>query len=137
MIHSLKNSLGWDDELYREILDDRYGKGSSKELSHIEAKNFISTFETRAVEMGVWKKKNKKTSVKSDNRDEFATEKQIKLIQALWGQVSTTPEAEARAIALRRFLKRIVGVDDLRFLLKGDVEKVVKALEAMGAVYVR
>lgn len=134
-IHTLMNALNIDDELYREILKEMYSVETSKNLTIETAAHFIETYEEVAVRAGVWQKK---TPVKKEQRrNDFATYKQQRLIAALWKQVSRAEDDDARNSALRKFIKRIAGVDSMRFLPKSDVEKVVKALEKMGADYER
>jgi len=64
-------------------------------------------------------------------RDGMATPKQIRMMEAMWMDVSTMPNYTARERALNGFLKRIVGVENLRFVEDWMVQKVVKALEHM------
>jgi len=136
-IQTLKRALGWDDDLYREILDDRYGVKSSKQLTIADAANFIETFEKKAIECGVWQKQEQKHADKKRKASHYASVRQIRLIEALWGQVTRQTNEEDKTTALRKFIRRIVDVDDLRFVLKKDVERLVKALEQMGANYER
>lgn len=138
-MHALKRALGWDDDLYHEILDDRYGVKSSTMLTSYQAYNFIKVFEQRAIELNVWTPGGaaKFLSLKSRNRKGYATDKQARLVDALWCQVSRQDDEKSRDKALRHFLKRLVGVDDIRFVERHNVEKIVKALEAMGAKYER
>ncbi len=64
-------------------------------------------------------------------RDGMATPRQLRQIEAMWMDVSTMPHRAAREKALKGFLKRIVGVEDLRFVEDWMVRKVVRAIEAM------
>jgi len=136
-IQTLKRALNWDDELYREILDDRYGVKSSKQLTIADAANFIEVFEKKAIECGVWQKQEPKHTDKKRKASHYASVRQIRLIETLWGQVTRQTNEEDKTAALRKFIRRIVDVDDLRFVLKKDVERLVKALEQMGANYER
>lgn len=61
----------------------------------------------------------------------MATPRQLRKIEAMWADVSRADTEEARATALRQFLKRIVGIENLRFLEGWQVKKVINALEAM------
>ena len=136
-IQTLKRALNWDDDLYREILDDRYGVKSSTKLKWWQAADFIEVFEKKAVELGVWQKQEPKHNDKRRKASHYASVRQIRLIEGLWGQVTRQTSEEDKTAALRKFIRRIVDVDDLRFVLKKDVERLVKALEQMGANYER
>ena len=41
-IHIAKKELGWNDEVYRDILQTRYKKGSAALLSRFEADNLLA-----------------------------------------------------------------------------------------------
>lgn len=49
-IHTLKNIIGIDDDLYREMLS-KFDVESSKNLTFNEAANFVEILENRAVEI--------------------------------------------------------------------------------------
>lgn len=136
-IHALKRALGWDEDLYREILDDRYGVNTSTRLSAQKAADFIRTFQAKAVELGVWQVRKIKHQGLKRKDTGYATPRQARLVEALWSQVTRQETEEDSKKALRHFIKRIIGVDDMRFVEKKDVEKLVRALEKMGAKYER
>jgi len=140
-IHALKNRLGWSDEQYRKYLMTE-GDGfamSCKDLSEAEAERLIRKMELAAAAKGVWKRygdsPDSTAARKYDdlgNRPGMATPKQLRMIEAMWADVSKYKRnAEARESALRYFLHHIVGVDNLRFLESWHVQKVVRALERM------
>jgi hypothetical protein len=64
-------------------------------------------------------------------RDGFATPAQLRMIEAMWMDVSRMPNRTAKERALQGFLKRIAGVEDMRFIEGWMVQKVVKAIGAM------
>jgi len=64
-------------------------------------------------------------------REGMATPAQLRMIEAMWMDVSRMPNHTAKERALQGFLKRITGVDDLRFLESWMVQKVVRAITAM------
>lgn len=150
-IHALKNRLGWSDEQYREYLMTE-GDGfamSCKDLSEIEADRLIKKMELAATAKGVWKRYPKtgdspdstaspvnpgQSPKKYDElreRPGMASPKQLRMIEAMWKDVSYHRNAEARERALRYFLNHITGVDDLRFIEAWQVRKIVKAIEKM------
>lgn len=132
LIHCLKGALGLDDPTYRGLLSGRYGKDTSKRLTYQEASELIREMETAAVSAGVWRRKEKKYD-RMGSRPGFATPKQLRMIEGMWKDVSRATTEEDRKTALRHFLVRIVGIEDLRFLEPGHVRKVVNALNAMKA----
>ncbi len=132
LIHTLKGALGLDDATYREMLAARFRKTTSKDLLHSEAADLIREMEAHAVSQGVWRRKEKKYD-RFGNRSGFASPKQLRMIEGMWKDVSRAATVEDRAIALRHFLLRIVGVEDLRFLEPEHVRKVVNALKSMKA----
>jgi hypothetical protein len=64
-------------------------------------------------------------------RDGFASPGQLRMIEAMWMGVSRMPNRAAKERALQGFLKRIAGVEDMRFIEGWMVQKVVKAIRAM------
>jgi hypothetical protein len=65
------------------------------------------------------------------HRDGMATPAQLRMIEGMWMDVSKMPTYTARQKALQGFLKRIAGVEDLRFLETWHVRKVINAIEGM------
>lgn len=138
-IHTLKGALGLDDGTYRDMLADKYGASSSKGLNVLQAADLIDDLTEKAVSAGVWTVRRGRAKYDDlKGRDKLAaTPAQLRMIEAMWRDVSRMTTDEDRAKALRSFVHRIVGVNDLRFLLKADVQRLVKSLENMGARYER
>jgi hypothetical protein len=132
LIHCLKSALGLSDPTYREMLTGRYGKDSSKKLTYSEASDLIRQMENYAVSMGVWRRKEKRYD-RYGHRPGFASPKQLRMIEGMWKDVSRAQTEEDRKMALRHFLMRIVGIEDLRFIEPEHVRKVVYALKTMKA----
>jgi len=132
-IHVLKKQLGFDDDTYRAALLSRHNVQSCKALTYVQAAQFIAELE-KALNFATELDQKAAPKYKYDNlrgRDGMATPRQLRKIEAMWADVSRAKTDEERTSALRRFLKRIVGVEDLRFLEIWQVKKVIKALEAM------
>ncbi len=129
LIHTIKNRLGMSDEEYRKFLmENTHGFSiSSLELSFQEAEEIIEKMKQLAMQKGVWKEYINKYS-EYEGREYMATPAQLRKIE-----VSIFRNEKRRAKALRRLMKRLVGVDDLRFLKQWQVKKIVKALETMKA----
>jgi len=137
-IHALKNRLGWSDEEYREYLmreSDGFAT-SCKDLREDEAERLIRKMEFLAVAKGVWQRyEGVKRYEGLGNREGMATPRQLRMIEAMWKEVSKyRRNKEARERSLRHFLRRIVGVDRLEFLEDYQVKKVVEAIKRMKGV---
>ena len=63
-IHTLKNILGLDNELYREILF-AFKVESSKNLTYMQATDLIEVLEQKAVAKNIWQKKPLKQCLKN------------------------------------------------------------------------
>lgn len=141
-IHAITNKLGMDDEAYRALLQGMFGAWSCKELSWAEAEDLVSELNRKSGtgDRGLGAGKPHIPHPKSrqyqdlDGRPGMATGAQCRMIAGMWADVSRMPDAESREKALMQFIFRIVGVHHFRFLRRYQVERVVKALEAMGAV---
>jgi len=64
-------------------------------------------------------------------RDGMATPAQLRKIEAMWMSVSKMPNYTAKQKALKGFLKRITGVEELRFIESWQVQKVIRAIDSM------
>lgn len=129
--------LGLSEELYREMLFARYKVESCKNLSEQQAKQFLKILRDQAKDAGVFKPKKQYAFQKykhnnlADRDDDMATPAQLRKIEAIWFEVSVQTNDESREKALNSFLKRITGVENIKFLPKYQVQKVIKALYAM------
>lgn len=136
-IHALKNALAMDDEQYRAMIMEAHGfSGTSKDLSMDEATTLIDRLESSAVAAGVWENRGQVGAKKYEDlgkrSDQWATPKQCRMVEAMFRAVSIYKGNEkAFKHAFRNFLTRIAKVDDVRYLEKRDVQKVVLALKRM------
>ncbi|MDD2319143.1 MAG: regulatory protein GemA [Geobacteraceae bacterium] len=145
MIHAIKGKLGMGDGEYRTLLQGMFGVFSCKELSWAEAEDLVSELNRKTgssfAKASAFAKATADKSADGptkkyadlDGRPGMATGAQCRMIAGMWADVSRMPDAESRDKALRQFLYRIVGISDMRWLKNWQVEKLVKALEAMGA----
>lgn len=128
-IHTMKNLLGLDNELYREMLL-KFKVQSSKELSKEQAKKLIDIFEVNAIGS-----KNKYNEL--SNRADMATPAQLRKIEAMWVKflkIADNKEAIDKNRAkksLRKLLQKLYKVSDLRFLPRNKVPKILKTIETM------
>lgn len=128
----LRKLLKLEDEVYYGLLA-KYGVVSCKDLNYYQIYELISLLRDEGTKMGVFHPK--KTFVKYKynnlaNRDKsMATPAQLRKIEAMWNDVARVKEPQAREKALKNYIKRIVGKDDMRFLTAVDVRKIIYALE--------
>ncbi len=123
IIHILKSKNNIDDETYREILNS-YGVNTSKDLNYADANDLIVKLGGRIGykkydELGI--RYNHKT------REYYATPKQLRKIEALW--MSSERVKVKTHEALRKFIKRITGVDAIEWISISQVKKIIKAIE--------
>lgn len=138
-IHTIISVLLIDDDTYRVALAERFGVTTCKNLSLYQAQAFIKELEdiTQKIEQKTDYLEPKETEKQPerfsnlDNRPGMATPPQLRKIEAMWQDISIVPEPDARNRALRRFVQRIAGVADLRFLDREGASKIINALNAM------
>lgn len=135
-IHAVVGKLGLDDETYRHIMHSRFSVTSCKDLSWRQAEELLEVLNGQG-KAGQAKAAPARHALKytdMDSRPGFASGAQCRLIDAMWSQVTRAEGDEDREKALNSFCHRITGVAGLRMVKTWQVEKIVKALEAMGAI---
>lgn len=134
-IHAVVGKLGLDDEDYRHILHSRYGVTSCKDLTWRQAEELLSNLNgTDKPHPSPLTPHRSLKYTDMDSRPGFASGAQCRLIDAMWSQVTRAEGDEDTEKALNSFCHRITGVAGLRMVKTWQVEKIVKALEAMGAI---
>lgn len=126
-LHALARILGMDDAAYRDMLMDRYGVRSSKELHSATRKALIRDL-TSQVSI-----KSKRFNDLKDRQDK-ATPAQLRAVEAMWNQVTRMETAADKRKALDSFVHRLTGVRLLRWCSKKDIRSLIKAIQAMGAL---
>ncbi|WP_428562340.1 MAG: regulatory protein GemA [Solidesulfovibrio sp. DCME] len=129
-LHALRRALGLDEPTYRAVLE-RYGAASSLNLSPRALARCIEQLEQDAVAAGVWQARGGAPAPRK--RPGAASDAQLRLVAALWKQVSRQETEAARKAALEKFTVRITGKPKLAWCGQRDVEKLIAALEGMGA----
>jgi phage gp16-like protein len=125
LIHVGKAELGMDDDVYRAFLVGICGKDSAAKMNvwqleqavEIMRKNGFAPLPARAQHT---------RRVRQEERGR-ATLEQLEYIKGMW-QKCARNKSDA---ALRAFVKRVGGVDGLRFLDVSLAQKVILALRAM------
>jgi hypothetical protein len=134
-LHVLKQKLQMTDEDYRAALGG-YGVATCKHLSFCQADELINKFEADAVQRGQWVRRERPAADKQrfdelGNRPGYAAPKQLRMLEAMWMGVSRQETREEKERAMNRFISRITGVDNIRWLDPVDARKVIKAIAAM------
>lgn len=128
-IHSLKNVLGLDDDLYREMLMS-FDVQSSKNLTYTEASILIEILEEKAVAVNRWTKQPKKYE-DLNRSNKMATNAQLRMIEGLWREISYYDTDDFAKKSLRKFLKSKFKTDDVIFLTKAKASKVIQAISGI------
>jgi hypothetical protein len=136
-IHAAATKSGLDDDAYRGLLLFRYNATSCKQLSWRQAEELLDHLNGKAGSSPDKGRLGRGLPYSDmDGRPGFATGAQCRLLAAMFAQVSKVPAEDlaGREKALNVFCARILNVAGLRMVRSYQVEKIVKALEAMGAV---
>ncbi len=121
-IHTLKNIIGLDDDLYREMLAS-FDVYSSKNLTVAEAQIFIEILNDKVKNIA---KRNLKYE-EFDGRDKkMATPLQLRKIEFAWEEIKTE---RTKAKSLREFLQTQFHVDDVRFMTKAKASRIIAVME--------
>lgn len=129
IIHTLRKVLALSEEVYRDMLKDNFNVSSSKELSVDQAATLI-----RSLKAHVDGPPGQPPTKKWDHltgRPGMASPAQLRLVEAMWKDVSRVKESAPRSEALRAFLEKRFHVKALLWLEASQVQKVIRALKAM------
>jgi len=130
-IHTLKNILHLDDELYVELLMS-FGVHSSKKLTSTEANIFVEILEEKAILTNKWVIRNKKfedlSSRVNSNEVAMATPPQLRMIESIWREICYVDTDEFAKQSLRKFLQNKFKISDLKFLTKNTAVRVIRAI---------
>lgn len=134
-IKTLQSKMKMPDEDYRLRLSEYWAK-SCKELSYSEAENFIKELTALAKEKGVWSTGKEKYD-NLGHRQGMAAPSKLRMIEAMWKNISYVHDAHKREAALRKFIFKIAHVDSLEFLTTDGADKVINALRHIKARHTR
>jgi len=129
VIHGLVRQLGMEDDDYRAMLYRDFQVNSSKHLSDDHARLLILRLRERlGYTSGVKKFED------MAGRPGKATPAQLRMLEAMWKDVSKMHGRRQREDALEALLKNRLNLKGgLAWLDKRDVQRVVKLLKAMKA----
>lgn len=129
-IHTLKNVLHLDDDLYLDMLMS-FGVQSSKDLTITEAGIFLEILEEKAVLTNKWEVRNKKYEELKFRDEDMATPAQLRMIEAIWREVCYIDSPEFAKQSLRKFIQNKFKIADIKFLTKKKAVKVIRAISVM------
>jgi len=135
LLHVAKQQLGFNDELYHDILDSIAGVSSSTQVPKDKFDELLSHFKSHGFEMK--KKIPLKTKKKYDElsgRAGMATPAQLRYIEVMFSEwlKFRHPEEDIKTMisaALRHFLKNKFGVEGVRFVTLGTASKAIEGLK--------
>lgn len=112
-IHTLLHRFKISDQAYRELLKTHFSVDSCKALNVKQAAFLIELLEA-------WQ-----------TGQDRATPRQLRKIDALWNEVSRAPEGPERKKALRSFVKRQTGCDDVVMVPRDQIDAIICGLVTM------
>lgn len=132
IIHTLLSRLKIDDDLYREMLAQRFPKQCTKDmkyscsyLSEMQANKFIWELQ------GYLKQQKYKPYDELKGRPGMAKPEQLRMISALWSQVSRQKSQKDKQKALRKFLEHHFHIASERWIEDWMVGKIIYTLKIM------
>ena len=128
-IHTLKNLLSIDNDLYIDMLMS-FGVQSSKNLTFTEANILLEILEEKAVAQNLWVKQPKKYELLKRNEN-MASSAQLRMIESLWREIAYINNDKFSKSSLRKFLKNKFKIDDIMFLTKTKATKVIQGIMAI------
>ena len=128
-IHTLKNLLSIDNDLYIDMLMS-FGVQSSKNLTFTEANILLEILEEKAVAQNLWVKQPKKYESLKRNEN-MASSAQLRMIESLWREIAYINNDKFSKSSLRKFLKNKFKIDDIIFLTKTKATKVIQGIMAI------
>ena len=125
-IHTLKNILGLDDDLYRDMLAS-FDVCSSKSLTETEANIFISILNDK---VKVLKNSGYKKYDELNGRNPImATPLQLRKLEATWQDICNSDDAKEQKRSLRAYIRKQFHIDDIRFMTKATASRIIAILE--------
>lgn len=128
-IHALKNVIGLDDDLYREMLMS-FDVQSSKNLTYTEAIIFTEILEEKATALNRWQKQPKKYEGLYRG-EKMASDAQLRMIEGMWREICYYDDDLFARKSLRKFLKSKFKVDDVMFLTKAKASKAIQTIKGI------
>lgn len=136
----MQAKLRMDDDQYRAALS-AYDAPSSTGLSYEQAGDFIRSLEAMAAKNNIAIDSNAARARRATGRKKYdelaarpgtwASPAQMRMLEAMWADVSRMKNADARERALNNFLSHHYGISHITFVQRSMVRKIVRAIEVM------
>lgn len=125
LIHTMLGKLGMQDEEYRAILREKFGKNSSNELNPAQKTLLINHLRglLNGYKIMPFKGSNNTVVTASDKP-------QVQLIYTLWEEMADKGIIRHRK-GLGRFIRNMTGIDGVEWLPPEQLQKVINALMAI------
>ena len=128
-IHTLKSNLQLSEDDYRALLMNLTGVASSKDMAAAQRQQVRAHLQNLAERMGVTPKRRAWLSQAAFAAKQQAASPKERLAYFLWAQLHRAGVVrDPSRPALGAFVKRITGVDALRFCNAEQLDAVIKAL---------
>lgn len=134
LIKTIISKLKISDDLYSEMLGNRYNVDSCKDLTQAQAKEFITFLKIQANESGLHFPQKSFNKFKHNNltdRNGMASPKQLRKIEAMWLEYTNDFNETNRIKRLNSFLDKRFKITNLKFLPIGKASKVIYCLQKM------
>ena len=126
-IHTLKNILGLDDEVYREMLMS-FGVATCKNLTFTEAQILVEILSEKAIAAGKWQRPNVKYADLELRDIDMATPAQMRKIEIMWSELCNVKTYENTQKTLRKFIQNHFKISDIRFIDKFTATKIIHVI---------
>ncbi|MEW5819347.1 MAG: regulatory protein GemA [Cyanobacteriota bacterium] len=134
LIKTIIGKMGIGDDLYREMLENRYGVNSCKQLTCSQSTEFVNYLKDQANQSGLHFPKASMNRHKHNNladREGMASPKQLRKIEAMWFDYTRDTDEASRTKRLNAFLEHRFKVTNLKFLDKQTTSKVIYCIGKM------
>lgn len=133
IIHTIVHAIGMPDEDYRHLLKKWFNVDTCLKLNYREAEIFIQRLKYIAERMGKWQpmEQRRKKFDEYGDREGFASPKQLRMIDAMWKEVSYQNDDASKERSLAKLLLNLFQVSHLRFLEDWQARKLIRILQQM------
>lgn len=131
-IKTLQGLAGIGDDDYRALLGG-YGVESCKDLSIVDARRVIGFLQGIVDRIPESRPVPKRFAEIKGRSVLMATQKQLRMLEAMWMQITRQRSAGRARLAFEEWLSRRFGISSIEWMQREDVGKIKRALEAMGA----
>lgn len=133
-IKTLQRAAGVDDDSYRAMLAG-YGVESCRDLDAVQAASVISFLQVLVDGSGNRRPRRSTGAKRYEDLDgrsaEWATSKQLRMLEAMWMDVTRQKTREKAMLAYHSWLMHKFGLTSAEMIAREDVGKVKMALASM------